>query len=107
MRIRIRTSDVKLNFRIPTFMLTSPLGFRFVLRQSAKKRWQPMDISKYTNGEGEHLVVTKAKPGCQKIPSRSDLRKLRGAIKKIKKQYRKFPLVEVETADGDTVKIIL
>ena len=85
MRIRIKSKDEKnINLVLPTSLVLSDL----------------------TALIAANAINKKAETKECKISSR-DLCKLMAAMRKIKKKYGRFELVDIQSADGDIVKIVL
>lgn len=99
MKIHIVSDETKIRLTFPTRLLTSRLGIRFLLDQSQKH----MGSNECINGNGK----MEWDETDTKRPSSQDLRRLRKIIKDLKKKHGEFPLVEVESDDGTSVRILL
>jgi hypothetical protein len=93
MRIHVQADGHKFAIRLPNWLLTSPLGWKFVSTQIAK------NVSSKSQGQSETIPPP--------LPSSKNLRELKRVLKKFKKQPGGFTLVDVETEDGERVKITL
>ena len=99
MKIHIVSDETKIRLIFPTRLLTSRLGVRFLLDQSQKYIGSKECIN--ANGKMEWDAADT------KLPSSQDLRRLRKIIKKLKKKHGEFPLIEVDSDDGTSVRILL
>lgn len=99
MRIHVQAEGHNFAIRLPNWLLTSKLGWKFISKQLKK------NISS-KNGDqlGEDQLGTEAIPP---LPSNIDLRQLKRVLKKLKKQPGGFTFVDIETAEGERVKITL
>lgn len=88
MRIKIKTEGRSFTISIPTFLLTSHhlLAFGY---------W----VTKKTSG--------KYSPAPMPDLDAAALKKLCRELRRIKKQYGRYELVHVQSADGDGVRITL
>ncbi|NLC88796.1 MAG: hypothetical protein GX681_01870 [Clostridiaceae bacterium] len=88
MRIQIRSEEAKkINIRVPNSLLTSKLLLRLVSKQSS---WSDDPEDQKTRTMLLELMPV-----------------LKQSIRNTKKKYGKFTLVEVESKDGEYVKITL
>ena len=84
MRIKVISKERRLNLVLPTRLIFSPMLVHFGLRIARK----------YAPKETEHLPPEGVAALCDEIC-------------KIKKQYGRYELVDIQSADGELVKIIL
>ena len=93
MKIIVRTEEHRIFLPIPTGLITNRLAVRLWLR--AMQRSQ-----KYVS------LPEQAEKALWNLPEEKILR-LCDELRRIKKQYKTWPLVEVESANGDRMEIIL
>jgi hypothetical protein len=85
MRIKVKSDDgKKINLIFPTWFVFSDLGARIAAKVISR------------NAEPHEFNL-----------SGKDLSRLMAELRKIKKKYGRFELVDVQSAEGDTVKIVL
>jgi hypothetical protein len=88
MRLKIHSDDNKnINIALPSWMVFSDLTAAIAARI----------IRKHQKAEGEDGW----------FPSRKDLCRIMKELRKLKKKYKHLDLVDVQSADGDMVKIVL
>ena len=89
MRIKVRTEDAKFKHIFPNFFVFIRLTWSIISKAVAGQ------LSKSSPGIG-NINIDSAMAG-----------QLMAELRRIKRRYGRFTLVDVESADGDIVKIIL
>lgn len=95
MRIFIQAEGHTFRFRLPNWLLSSPRGWKFISKYISK------DMRENRYGALAIDPIPLAPPKSQ------DLRTLKRALKKLRKQTGGFTLVDIETEDGEIVRIKL
>lgn len=88
MRIKLKSTDRSFTIMIPTFLLTSHhiLAFGYWVTKKTSGKYSPQPMPDITSAQ---------------------LKKLCRELRRIKKQYGRYELVEVKSSDGQMVRITL
>lgn len=89
MKIRIRTQEVRITILLPNFLVLNRFTASHIIRSIAERINKSPEVNKTPDIDSEKARLFIAE------------------LRRIKRKYGRFTLVDVESSDGDAVKIIL
>ena len=108
MRITVDTEGKRIRLIFPTSIIISRLGLKVLESQIVKGRAKAAELQTADEAKETSTLPIKAASASPLagIDTRA-LRKMRAGIREWRKSHRGVPFVEVSSADGSYVKIIL